>query len=141
MFKIVQLIIGIFLIVLIIPQTPTENIVLRKFSETGFFTNYNEAKNFLNIITWVLIFSFLFLTFLLNFFNQLFLFLKIFSYVWSLNNQLKENLGWKDSNLRIAGPKLAALPLGHTPIFCSYIILQKKEKKFKRSMDLKITLK
>jgi protein translocase SecG subunit len=69
MFKIVQLIIGIFLIVLIIPQTPTENIVLRKFSETGFFTNYNEAKNFLNIITWVLIFSFLFITFLLNFFN------------------------------------------------------------------------
>ena len=51
MFKIVQLIIGVFLIVLIIPQTPTENIVLRKFSETGFFTNYNEAKNFLNIIT------------------------------------------------------------------------------------------
>lgn len=67
MFKIVQLIIGVFLIVLIIPQTPTENIVLRKFTETGFFTNYNEAKNFLNLITWLLIFSFLFLTFVLNF--------------------------------------------------------------------------
>jgi protein translocase SecG subunit len=66
MFKIVQLVIGILLIILIIPQTPTENIVLRKFSETGFFTNYNEAKSFLNIITWLLICSFLFLTFLLN---------------------------------------------------------------------------
>ena len=66
MFKIIQLIIGFLLIVLIIPQTPTENIVLRKFSETGFFTNYNEAKNFLNTITWVLIFSFLIITFFLN---------------------------------------------------------------------------
>ena len=55
MFKIAQLVIGIVLIILIIPQTPTENIVLRKFSETGFFTNYNEAKNFLNRITWLLI--------------------------------------------------------------------------------------
>ena len=25
-------------------------------------------------------------------------------------------LGWKDSNLRMAGPKPAALPLGHTPL-------------------------
>ena len=67
MFKVFQLIIGLFLIVLIIPQTPTENIVLRKFSETGFFTNYNEAKNFLNRLTWLLIFSFLIFTFILNF--------------------------------------------------------------------------
>ena len=67
MFKIFQLVIGVFLIILIIPQTPTENIVLRKFSETGFFTNYNEAKNFLNTLTWLLIFSFLLLTFFLNF--------------------------------------------------------------------------
>ena len=67
MFKVFQLIIGLFLIVLIIPQTPTENIVLRKFSETGFFTNYNEAKNFLNTTTWILIFSFLIITFFLNF--------------------------------------------------------------------------
>ena len=66
MFKIVQLIIGVVLIILIIPQTPTENIVLRKFSETGFFTNYNEAKNFLNRITWVLISVFLIITFFLN---------------------------------------------------------------------------
>jgi hypothetical protein len=25
------------------------------------------------------------------------------------------NLGWKDSNLRMAVPKTAALPLGYTP--------------------------
>jgi len=31
MFKIAQLVIGVILIILIIPQTPTENIVLRKF--------------------------------------------------------------------------------------------------------------
>ena len=65
--NIIQLTIGIFLIVLIIPQTPTENIVLRKFSETGFFTNYNEAKYFLNYLTWFLIFIFLIVTFFLNF--------------------------------------------------------------------------
>ena len=66
MFKIVQLVIGLFLIILIIPQTPTENIVLRKFSDTGLFTNYNEAKKFLTRITWILICSFLALTLLLN---------------------------------------------------------------------------
>ncbi len=67
MLKLIQLIIGLFLIILIVPQTPTENIVLRKFSETGFFTSYNEAKNILNIFTWGLIFTFLIITFLLNF--------------------------------------------------------------------------
>jgi protein translocase SecG subunit len=67
MLKIIQLFISFLLILLIVPQTPTENIVLRRFSETGFFTSYNEAKNFLNILTWTLIFSFLIITFLLNF--------------------------------------------------------------------------
>jgi hypothetical protein len=33
-------------------------------------------------------------------------------------------LGWKDSNLRMAGPKPAALPLGHTPL-CLVSILEK----------------
>jgi len=69
MLKIFQLVIGISLIFLIVPQTPTENIVLRKFSETGFFTSYNEAKNFLTNLTWFLIISFLFITFLLNIFH------------------------------------------------------------------------
>ncbi len=67
MLKIIQLFLSFLLILLIVPQTPTENIVLRIFSDTGFFTSYNEAKNFLNILTWTLIFSFLIITFLLNF--------------------------------------------------------------------------
>jgi preprotein translocase subunit SecG len=69
MLKLVQLCIGLILIVLIVPQTPTENIVLRKFSETGFFTSYKEAKNVLNISTWGLILAFLLITFSLNFIN------------------------------------------------------------------------
>ena len=44
MLKIIQLIVGFLLIVVIVPQTPTENIVLRKFAETGLFTSYGEAK-------------------------------------------------------------------------------------------------
>ena len=68
MLKIIQTLIGFLLIVLIVPQTPTENIVLRKFLDTGFFTSYNEAKKILTLITWALIFSFLTLTFGLNFF-------------------------------------------------------------------------
>ena len=63
-----QFLTGILIIVLIVPQTPTENIVLRKFLETGFFTNYSEAKFFLKISTWVLIFLFLIFTFLIIYF-------------------------------------------------------------------------
>ena len=59
-----QFFIAILLIVLIVPQTPTENIVLRKFLETGLFATYSEAKNFLKMSTWGLIFLYLFLTFL-----------------------------------------------------------------------------
>jgi preprotein translocase subunit SecG len=66
MIRIIQLLVGFFLIVLVVPQTPTENIVLRVFFETGFFTTYSEAKSFLKILTWSLIFSFLFLTFLIH---------------------------------------------------------------------------
>lgn len=66
MLNFIQLIVGILIIFLIVPQTPTENIVLRKFLETGFFTNYSEAKSVLNFITWFLICFFLLLTFFLN---------------------------------------------------------------------------
>jgi hypothetical protein len=31
------------------------------------------------------------------------------------NSRLEVFLGWKDSNLRMAVPKTAALPLGYTP--------------------------
>ena len=69
MLKIIQFCTGILIIILIVPQTPTENIVLRKFLDSGLFTNYSEAKSFLNRITWILIFTFLVLTFGLTFFK------------------------------------------------------------------------
>jgi protein translocase SecG subunit len=64
--KIFQLIVALLLILIVVPQTPTENIILRKFSETGFFTSYSESKKFVNILTWGLIFLFFLFTFLLN---------------------------------------------------------------------------
>jgi hypothetical protein len=66
MLEFIELIIALSIIVLVVPQTPTENIVLRKLLETGFFTNYSKAKEFLISITWFLIFMFLILLILLN---------------------------------------------------------------------------
>ena len=34
------------------------------------------------------------------------------------HNLKKAWLGWKDSNLRMTGPKPVALPLGYTPLLC-----------------------
>jgi len=67
MLHFIELFIAISIIVLIVPQTPTENIVLRKFLETGLFTNYSKAKESLIWITWCLIFLFLILLIFLNF--------------------------------------------------------------------------
>lgn len=67
MLKLIQLISGVLILIIVIPQTPTENIVLRKFNETGFFENYKNAKKFVDRLTWSLIFTFILLTFVLNF--------------------------------------------------------------------------
>jgi len=67
MIKIIQLLSGLLILLIVIPQTPTENIVLRKFNETGFFSNYKNAKKFVDILTWSLIVIFITLTFILNF--------------------------------------------------------------------------
>ncbi len=67
MLKIIQLISGVLILLIVIPQTPTENIVLRKFNETGFFENYKNAKRFVDRLTWSLIVIFITLTFILNF--------------------------------------------------------------------------
>jgi preprotein translocase subunit SecG len=67
MLHFIELIIAFTIIFLIVPQTPTENIVLRKLLETGFFTNYGKAKEFLISSTWFLICLFLGLLILLNF--------------------------------------------------------------------------
>jgi hypothetical protein len=66
MLNFIELFLAISIIVLVVPQTPTENIVLRKVLETGFFTNYSKAKEFLAFLTWFLIFVFLILLFILN---------------------------------------------------------------------------
>ena len=66
MLNFIELCLAISIIFLIVPQTPTENIVLRKIVETGLFTNYSKAKDFLILLTWVLIFAFLILLFALN---------------------------------------------------------------------------
>ena len=66
MLQFIEVLIALSIIFLVVPQTPTENVVLRKLLETGFFTNYNKAKNFLTLLTWSLIFSFLILLIVLN---------------------------------------------------------------------------
>ena len=66
MFHVIVILIAFCLIILIAPQTPTENIVLRKLLESGLFTNYSKAKDFLLWSTWILIFLFLVLLIFLN---------------------------------------------------------------------------
>nr|QDE53600.1 hypothetical chloroplast RF47 [Micractinium sp. LBA 32] len=66
MLHFIELLIALSIIFLIVPQTPTENIVLRKLLETGLFTNYSKAKDFLIWMTWFLIFFFLLLLIFLN---------------------------------------------------------------------------
>ena len=66
MLHFIELFIALSIIFLIVPQTPTENVVLRKFLETGLFTNYSKAKQFLNSLTWFLIFVFLLVLICLN---------------------------------------------------------------------------
>ncbi len=66
MINFIELLIALSLIVLILPQTPTENIVLRKILDNGLIGTYSEAKSFLTKITWLLIFLFLFLLFLMS---------------------------------------------------------------------------
>jgi len=66
MLHVIVILIAFCLIILIAPQTPTENIVLRKLLESGLFTNYSKAKDFLVWSTWILIFVFLLLLIFLN---------------------------------------------------------------------------
>ena len=63
MLNLIRLTFAIFVIILIVPQTQTENVLLRVFYETRIFKNYGQTKKFLNLVTWVCIVSFLLLTF------------------------------------------------------------------------------
>jgi protein translocase SecG subunit len=69
MLNFLQLFIALFLILIVLPQTPTENYVLRKFHETGFFVSYFEAKQFLQTLTWTLLITFLILSFIIGLIN------------------------------------------------------------------------
>jgi hypothetical protein len=58
-----RIFISLLVICLILPQTEFDNLLVRKFNETGFFANYAEAKSVLKWLTWGSIFLFLFINF------------------------------------------------------------------------------
>jgi preprotein translocase subunit SecG len=63
MLNTIRLVIALFVILLLTPQTPKFNLVLRVFHESGFFMDYAEAKYFLNRLSWISIIIFLILLF------------------------------------------------------------------------------
>lgn len=64
--KFLALLLALCIIIIIVPQTPTDNIILRTLFATGWFANYPQAKQLVSFITWGLVFAFLFLLILLN---------------------------------------------------------------------------
>ena len=64
MINILRFLIAIFVIAIIVPQTPTENILLRLLNDNRFFANYGQAQTFLNRLIWILIALFLIIIFL-----------------------------------------------------------------------------
>lgn len=54
-----RLAISIFVIVIIVPQTLNDNVLLRVLNDSKIFGNYSETKKNLNFLTWSLIFIFL----------------------------------------------------------------------------------
>ncbi|BDA51792.1 hypothetical protein COCOBI_pt-0700 (chloroplast) [Coccomyxa sp. Obi] len=60
----IRFFVTICLIALIVPQTNTENALLRAFNSSNLFKNYGEAKTFLRSITWLSIFLYIVLTYL-----------------------------------------------------------------------------
>jgi len=63
MLNLFRLIFAIFIIILLVPQTPKENIVLRALHSRRILENYGAEKRFLNNVTWVCVFTFLILSF------------------------------------------------------------------------------
>lgn len=58
-----RFLIAISIIAIIVPQTPTENILLRVFNESRLFANYGQTQTSLNRLIWILILLFLVFTF------------------------------------------------------------------------------
>ena len=69
MFNSIRLTFGILVILLIAPQTPTENNLLRLFYNSQIFSklDYGQKKKFLNLLTWFCTFTFLILTLIKGF--------------------------------------------------------------------------
>nr|YP_005089892.1 hypothetical chloroplast RF47 [Pedinomonas minor]ACQ90894.1 hypothetical chloroplast RF47 [Pedinomonas minor] len=61
-----RILISLLVICLILPQTEFDNLLVRKFNETGFFANYAEAKSVLKWLTWSIIFVFLIINYFLH---------------------------------------------------------------------------
>lgn len=61
-----RLFLAFLVIVIILPQTEFDNLLLRRFNETGLFSNYAEAKSFLKWLTWIVIFLFLVLNLIIS---------------------------------------------------------------------------
>ncbi len=59
-----RIFLSILVICLILPQTEFDNLLVRKFNETGFFANYAEAKSVLKWLTWASIILFLVINFI-----------------------------------------------------------------------------
>ena len=64
MLNIARFVLTLSLIALIVPQTNTENALLRAFNSSNLFKNYGEAKAFLLFTTWFSIALYLVLTYL-----------------------------------------------------------------------------
>lgn len=63
MLNLLRLLFAIIVIVLIVPQTPKENIVLSALHSRRMLANYGEEKRFLQWFTWLSIIGFLLVTF------------------------------------------------------------------------------
>jgi hypothetical protein len=59
----VRIFFSLLVILLLVPQTPSENFLLRSFYATGLFSNYGEANFVLVFLSWFSIFGFLIITF------------------------------------------------------------------------------
>ncbi len=64
MINLFQSIFAIFLIILVLPQIPDENIYVEILHSTARLDTYREAKQFVKRFTWVYIFVFLTIGFL-----------------------------------------------------------------------------
>jgi preprotein translocase subunit SecG len=59
----IRFFVTICLIALVVPQTNTENALLRAFNSSNLFKNYVEAKAVLQFLTWLSIFLYIVLTY------------------------------------------------------------------------------